>query len=51
MGKHDFDNMINKVMARKSVKKKQRTYRNRNFKVIFETEKRIVIPYESLLYL
>jgi hypothetical protein len=43
--------MINKIKIRKSLKKKPGRCRNKNFKIIFETEKRLVIPYDTLNYL
>jgi hypothetical protein len=51
MGKHNFDNMINRTKTRKSLKRKPRKYRQRSFEVILETERRLVIPYEALNYL
>jgi hypothetical protein len=43
--------MINRTRARKSLKRKQGRYKWRDFRMIFEIERRRVIPYETLNYL
>jgi hypothetical protein len=51
MGKHSFDFMLNKVRIGTLTKTRNEKYRHRDFRVFFETEKRLVIPYEVIKYL